>query len=311
MSKLVLPYAYNNNGELVHIDNATKEDKYTCPNCNAEILLRISKIPAGHKYYKRSHFAHRGNSDNHCSESFLHKLFKEKCVEYISAKIANNDNIYFEWHCEKCDEKHQGNLLKKAVRVVSEFDLGICKPDIALLDKNDKVVIVIEIVVTHKPESEVMQYYKENKIACLQIQVNDFADCDTIEEKISHPDKMNICPNPKCKKCGEIMQHVQMVTMISPCWRCGKEMKIAMISPKNGSCLLDPQYFNDEDMKIARTMGANIRLCYSKTIENSYFANVCEHCNAFVGDFYLPCYFYLPHEAESDYYYKCLNCIYK
>lgn len=107
------------------------------------------------------------------------------------------------------------------------------------------------------------------------------------------------------------MQHVQMVTMIIPCWQCGKDMKIALIFPKNGFSPLNPTNFNEEDIKIAKTMGANIRMRYSKTIGDSYFANVCEHCNAFVGDSYLHNYFYFPHEAESDYYYKCINCTQK
>ena len=80
MTKLLLPYAYDSNGNLVHIDNAQKGHKYTCPNCGAELLLKISKIPEGQKYHRRNHFAHKGNSDNHCSESFLHKLFKERCA---------------------------------------------------------------------------------------------------------------------------------------------------------------------------------------------------------------------------------------
>ncbi len=42
---LLLPYANNANGKLVSIDNAQKGDKYTCPNCGAELLLKNSKIP--------------------------------------------------------------------------------------------------------------------------------------------------------------------------------------------------------------------------------------------------------------------------
>lgn len=308
MSKLLLPYSYDCNKQLVRINDAKKREKYTCPSCGAELVLKISKIPEGQKYYRRNHYAHKGNSDNHCSESFLHRLFKERCVEYIRQKISDNDKINFEWHCEKCEEDHIGNLLKKAVKVESEYDLGICKPDIALLDKDGKVVIVVEVVVTHKPESEVMQYYDDNKIACLQIQVDDFPDCDRIEEKLSHPEHMNICPNPKCKECGDIMRHVQMVIVPTDCWNCGHEMKIAMLSIKNGDYISATE-FNEEDVKIANGLGANIKRRYSKTVNESYLANVCKHCNAFVGDFYMHEYYCGPHEKESDYYWKCLNCM--
>ncbi len=308
--KLLLPYAYDSKRELVHIDQAKKGERYTCPNCDAELLLRIGKIPEGQKYHKRNHFAHKGNSDNHCSESFLHKLFKERCVEFIRQKIADNENIQFEWHCEKCEEEHTGNLLKKAVRVEPERDLEKCKPDIALLDKDGNVVIVVEVVVTHKPEPEVMQYYDDKKIACLQLQVDDFPDCDRIEEKLSHPEHMNICPNPRCKKCGEIMLHAQMVTVAAKCRRCGEEMKVAMLSAKNGHYLLGPAYFNDQEIKMAMDMGANLEKRYSKTMNETYLANVCKKCLSFIGKFYIHNYYYAPHTNEKDLDdCKCFSCI--
>ena len=282
MTKLILPYALNNKGKLVHIDDANRGEKYLCPNCNAELSLRISKIPKGEKYHRRNHFAHKNNSDNHCSESFLHKLFKEKCIEYISNKIKQKEPIYFNWRCDKCNEKHNGNLLKKAVHVYSEYDLGICKPDIALLDKNGKVIIVIEIVVTHKPEEKVMQYYEENKIACLQINVSDFTDCCAIDERLCQPNSVNICPNPKCKICGHIMHKVKMVIATTECWRCQSKIKIALIKSANNN-ILTPKQFSQEDVNVAISNEVNIKKRYSKTMDDSYLACVCNHCNAFMG----------------------------
>ena len=87
MKKILLPYAYDKMKNLVHIDNAQKGEQYICPVCGAELMIRISKIPKGKKYHKRNHFAHQGNSENTCSESFLHKSFKDKCVEFIKSKI--------------------------------------------------------------------------------------------------------------------------------------------------------------------------------------------------------------------------------
>lgn len=310
MMKLLLPYAYDSKRELVHIAQAKKGEKYTCPNCDAELLLRIGKIPEGQKYHKPNHFAHKGKSDNHCSESFLHKLFKERCVEFIRQKIADNENIKFEWHCEKCEEEHTGNLLKKAVQVEPEYDLGICKPDIALLDKDEKVVIVVEVVVTHKPEPEVMQYYDDNKIACLQIQVRDFMDCDRIEEKLSHSSHVNLCPNPICEKCGQIMYHAQVVTVTAKCRSCGEEMNIAMLISKNGKYVISPSDFNDEEIEIARNMGANIENRYSKYKNRCYMANECECHATYIGEFCIREYYRRPYKDVRNLdYYKCFNCI--
>ena len=143
MAKLLLPYAINNAGELVHIDAAHKGDNYTCPTCGAQLSLRISKIPKGQKYHRANHFAHKGCADNFCSESFLHKLFKQRAAEYIRMELGRpNRAVWFEWECDKCNELHKGNLLKKATKVVEELDLQVCRPDIALLDDNNNVVIV-------------------------------------------------------------------------------------------------------------------------------------------------------------------------
>lgn len=311
MKKLLLPYAYDSKSNLVHIDKAQKGVEYFCPNCGSELLLRIGKIPEGQKYHRRNHYAHKGNQDNHCSESFLHKLFKDKCIEFIKSKITDKCDFYFKWKCEQCYEIHEGNLLKKAVDVISEYDLGICKPDIALLDKDGKVIIVIEVVVTHKPEPKAMTYYNENNIACLQINVLNFEDCEHIEEKLSNPNNVNICPNPVCDKCGHIMYKVKMVTVSTDCWKCGQKMKIAMLVANNGHEILIPSEFSAEEINIAKSLGANIQKRYSKTVNDSYMANVCEHCNAFIGNFFTHEDFYLPHDEEIDLGYKCFYCLEK
>ena len=228
MAELLLPYAYDCSDELVHVDNAHKGHKYFCPTCGTELLLRKSNIPEGQKYHRRSHFAHKGVSDNHCSESFLHKLFKQKCANYICEKISKQEELIFEWECEKCLENHNGNLLKKAVDVKTEYDMGICRPDIALLDKDGKVVIVVEVVVTHKPEPEVLDYYEKKKIACLQLVVKDFSECDNVAQKLSHPNEVSVCPTPICGRCGKYKRKTTVCIVFAKCRKCDKQTKIAI-----------------------------------------------------------------------------------
>ena len=309
MKKILLPYANDINGNLVHIDDAQKGQKYTCPNCGAELSLRISQKSKGEKYYKRNHFAHKGNADNHCSESFLHKLFKERCAEYLREKISQNASVTFEWKCEKCIEEHRGNLLKKAIKVITEYNLGICQPDIALLDSNDNVIIVIEVVVSHSPEPAVLEYYNNNKIACLQIKVEDYSDCNIIEEKLSHPDNVNLCPQPICKICGGIMYQSKLAIYEKECWKCKRNMKLAMII--SSKMILYPEDFNEDDIKLTQLLGVTIKKQYSKTINESYLANTCNHCNAFIGDFYMHEYSYSPPVKTIDVGYRCFDCIEK
>lgn len=312
MTKLLLPYAINSFGNLIHIDAAHKDDIYTCPSCGANLSLRISKIPKGQKYHRINHFAHKGSVDNHCSESFLHKLFKQRVAEYIRTELDKpNKAIWFEWECEKCNEQHKGNLLKKAIKVIEEYDLQVCKPDIALLDKDDKVVIVIEIVVTHKPSSETLQFYEDNKIACLQIKVSDFSECDKIQEKLLHPNAVSMCPNPICKKCGERMNNAKLIVVTAPCWKCSNNMKIAMVISKDGNHIY-PKNFTNKEIEMAQKLGINIKNRYSSMVKGEYWAHACDKCNAFVEDFHMDNYLNLPHDEEIDLRsYKCFNCTQK
>lgn len=309
--KLLLPYAHDINGNLVHIDDAQKGQKYTCPNCGAELLLKISKIPEGQKYHRRNHFAHKGNSDNHCSESFLHKLFKEKCAEYIRKKISAQEDLFFEWECEKCYEDHKGNLLKKAVGVVTEYDLGVCKPDIALLDEAGKVVIVVEVVVAHKPEPGTLQYYDDNKIACLQINVEDFPDCKNIAHKLSHPDKVNLCPNPICEKCGNRMNTAKLIKTITRCSYCKEETEIALIATSNCAFFINPYEFTNEEVATAFNLGVELAKKYSKKHDTEYFVNKCNNCNEIVGEIYADENLRKSCLTEAGIGYKCKYCIEK
>jgi hypothetical protein len=78
-------------------------------------------------------------------------------------------------------------------------------------------------------------------------------------------------------------------------------MKVAMIKcepeKRNGFC--GPKEFSETEKKIAENHGVIIREQDSYTMQETYFANTCPHCNAFVGNHYLfPEYFV---EAMNEY----------
>lgn len=311
MKNLLLPYAYDSTGNLVHIDNARKEDTYKCPECGKVLSLNISRIPEGQKYHRRNHFSHpKGSPDNKCTESFLHKLFKERAANCIREKITNGNEFIFAWQCNECSEYHQGNMLKKARIVCLEYDLGICRPDVALLDADGKVVIAIEVIVTHKPEPETIAYYNAHKIACLQINVSDFSDCENVEDKLMHPDSVNLCPVPICKICGQRMHMAKMTIVNANCWKCKEEMKIAMIVQNTNHFwrIYEPTDFTKEEIELANSHGANIQIKYSIQAKESYYANVCKRCNAFIGKLRVRDYYNYPHIKEIELF-KCHKCI--
>ncbi|MBQ7297494.1 MAG: hypothetical protein IJW80_04230, partial [Alistipes sp.] len=204
---LLLPYAYNGDGVLIHIDEAQKGQKYTCPNpnCGAELLLKIGKIPEGQKYHRRNHFAHKGKSDFHCAETILHKQFKKMCAELIRDRINSKQGLFFEWKCKECQKVYKANLLSDIKDVIVEYNLGVCKPDLALINGAGLVVLVIEVVVFHKPEASVIQYYAEKGIECLQIKLDSYEDCDEIQEVFSNEVKIKLYPQRICEQCKNIV----------------------------------------------------------------------------------------------------------
>ena len=90
-------------------------------------------------------------------------------IKLFEDSILENKQLIINWTCNYCNKIYSENLLTKVVFIREEFTLAECRPDIALLDKEENVFAVIEIVVSHKPEEHVIQYYKDNKIILIQI----------------------------------------------------------------------------------------------------------------------------------------------
>ena len=99
-----------------------------------------------------------------------------------------------------------------------------------------------------------------------------------------------------------------MVIIPASCWKCGYEMKVAMIVANNERGIKSASSFNEKEIGIANSLGANIAKRYSKTVDDSYMANVCKHCNAFIGEFYMHDYYYASYEKEKDLSYICFHC---
>lgn len=277
---LLLLYAYDNDGNEVHVDDALKEHKYFCPICGEELILRISKIPEGEKFHRKTHFAHKRGNMNNCSETYLHKRTKQQIVNLINEKLNSGEKeLTFGWHCEECGEFHKGNLLKKAVKAVEEYNLGICKPDVALLDKDGRVAIVVEVIVTHKPNAEVLSYYRDNNIVCLQLVVRDFVESEEIMERLLSVNGVNKCPNQICPRCNCKMNRAIMFLIDSSCWRCGKEIRLALIRGPHGE-IIDSTGFNKTEVEVANQYGANIKEVRTKNRESAFYS-VCRKCTAY------------------------------
>jgi len=193
--------AFDKNGVLIKANDAVKTEDYFCPECKEKLILKKSGKTG--KGSKRPHFAHYSQSPNCTPEGVLHKSFKILLLEYIKSHIAQKTPINIDWECIHCHTKHKGNLIQCAVEVKEEYQMEKCRPDIALLGQDGKPFAVIEIVVTHKPEEATIEFYKNNKIALIQIELDSEDDLDHIEEKIKKPTSINYCFNYKCPNISD------------------------------------------------------------------------------------------------------------
>lgn len=98
----------------------------------------------------------------------------------------------------------------------------------------------------------------------------------------------------------------QMYIIAAECYKCDEAMNVAIIKSEKRNSFCGPEAFSAEEKKIAKNNGVTIRQQRSYTMEQTYDANTCPHCNAFVGQHYLLTEYFVPAEC-GDYEYKIVN----
>lgn len=274
-------HAKDESGNQVKADDAIKGNTYYCPVCKQEFILKKSQRVG--KGTRRTHFAHKVLSPNCKPESVLHYLFKNSLADKLTLYIETKSPLSFSWNCSFCNRVHSGNLLKKIKLVKVEHNLIVCQPDISLLGNNNEVFAVIEIVVTHSPEEKALRFYNDNDIILIQINLTSDDDLDEVESKISKPNEVNICFNPKCRVCGHY-QSVKVMTIIDgTCKKCSRIVKIAKISNSNGGLIrgsnnLNAYSFRSEEIAFAKSKGVML---------NSQLKTTCKKCGWYIDDFHV------------------------
>jgi hypothetical protein len=191
--EILFKYAENESGNIIHINNASKGESYYCPDCKDVLIFKKGNI-------RQKHFSHKNISSNCTGEGYLHKTFKKMLLEILNNYLNNNLPLIINFKCNVCNSEHTGNLIHEIMEVKDEYILENCRPDIALINKNSKVPIIIEIVVTHEPENNVIEMCKKYNIILVRIKLDTINDLENIENKIKLPtnvvyfNQMN-CPN--------------------------------------------------------------------------------------------------------------------
>lgn len=239
MSKEIEPLftiALDKCGNAVSIKDAVKGADYFCPECGARFALKKSGNTGPHS--RRPHFAHLGHGYNCTPESILHKAFKIQTAKLLEKYLAEQKEFLITWSCPSCPAKYKGNILFAASSIAVEKDLGVCKPDIAILNKDGKVIIVIEVVVTHEPEQTTLDYYKDNGIVMIRVDVTE-DDLQDIEAKLSTPNAVTLCLHTRCKDFSLKNHTRKIVTINRKCNKCGKEFQKLGVQCTSAICILE------------------------------------------------------------------------
>ena len=307
-SDILYSIATTPTGQIVNASDAEKGNDYICPLCKNQFILRKGKR-------KRPHFAHKNLSPNCNPETALHHSFKNLLAKKIQEHIDNKKPLEIRWKCGKCHDYHSGNLLKKAVQVKVEHNLGSYRPDIALLGQDNKPVAVIEVIVTHAPEQQALDFYKQNKIAVVHFTLKSDKDIHLLNRSILETDKLDLCTNPKCSTCGNRMARKSFLIVDGECWKCSAPMKVGCLLDKNSYIqgYVDTIDFSQSDIRFATQQGCCLKSHYSRTARERYVANTCRSCGAFIGEHYLSRE-YINNEkyrnTEHDAGFYCLECTY-
>jgi len=280
MNEILYTIAKDSEGKLFTALSAEKGSQYYCVNCNNAIVLKKSGKVGPRS--KRPHFAHKSLMPNCQPETALHFGFKTLAAEKLNQYLEAGSPFNFTWRCEFCGEQHTGNFIKKLKVVRLEYDLKDCKPDIALLAENDQIFAAIEIVVTHKPSERVLNYYLENKIILIQINLKSDHDIYLLEEKLTEPNLVKFCLNPKCSVCNNFQQKYIMSIIDGKCWKCYSPMKVAIMKNGVNKFLFGPEKFSLAEITYARAKGVAINEFHSKITGDQYQANFCGQCGTFI-----------------------------
>lgn len=158
-------YAYNSRGNLTHVNDAKRLERYSCPGCEGDLIPILGQI-------KAKHFRHHYDS---CSyETYIHKCAKNAFLNTYRRALTENEPITLELNRLVVCDGHKAKLLDDfgfkcekvtlarydLVRIFDKAELekfdnvtGFT-PDVLLQDSKSERRCFIEICVTHPCSQE-------------------------------------------------------------------------------------------------------------------------------------------------------------
>lgn len=278
-TKMEIQYttAYDENGDLIHIDKAEKGKLYYCPECKNDFILRKSGNTGPRS--KRPHFAHKNLNPNCTPEGVLHHSFKKYLVDLLENYRSENKPLSVNWRCDSCLTDYPKkslvtNLMIKTASIEEEYNLKVCRPDIALIDKEGEVIAAIEIVVTHEPEENALQYYKENGITLIQINLSSEDDLHKIEEKINNPDIVNLCLSTNCSNYKNHAAKKRLMYKDLRCKQCSHPVRVCRVEIDSVFGTIISSNYTNEDLQIVQSNGVR----FKKGTKEKHLTFSCQGC---------------------------------
>lgn len=204
MSKIKYHFALDGD-VLVPIEKVDKRERhthtYTCMGCGAEMIAKIGekKVP---------HFAHKGDGENCCSETYLHKLAKRLIREKFEKPNPFIIKYYRIGTCSKINECPFGN--KKECEVIQSNPINLkdyydtCKEEVQingfvadLLLTNslrpEREPVLIEVFVKHKCTDEKLN----SKLRIIELKIEGEDDIKALVRKDVLCESLEIVKNPE------------------------------------------------------------------------------------------------------------------
>ena len=219
--KLLHTTGCDEEGRILHVNDAEKGDTYTCPLCGERIVAR------NEGKMQRPHFAHFKKSGNGCTgESLLLHLFKQRTVTLLQHHIEQQQAFLIRWSCPLCNRRYEKDILQQAASLTTDIDIEGHHPDITLLDTKGRPIIAIKLLIRKKLTKKTLHFYEDRGIILIQLRLEE-DDWMQVEEKLSDPESVTFCANAecynfqfyhncirreyysqkfKCKKCGKVVE---------------------------------------------------------------------------------------------------------
>lgn len=195
-------YSLDGQKNPVYIESANPQNIYFCPDCNGEMIVKNQGAIREH------HFAHKNcNDHDSCGESETHSDTVLFLLEIFRSLLDEGKTLKQIKSCPEPEAKGHvkyneipygissvypynkikavGNtfiydILQNIDQVEREYsvtapDGSLFRPDLALLQKN-KLIKAVEVVYSHEDSPEKTQFYQENMIDVIRVDVGSFED---------------------------------------------------------------------------------------------------------------------------------------